>query len=85
MSDAPTDVLVTWTKGGRASVATPASAGRVASCQGHYRLRLGGASEDRLRAIIRRAHDAMSRREPDGISTDEWDQLVADMAKEITA
>lgn len=36
----------------------------------------------RLRALLRRAHDAMSRREPDGISTEAWDQLVADMAKE---
>jgi hypothetical protein len=36
-----------------------------------------------LRALLRRAHDAMSRRDPDGISTDEWDQLVADMGKEI--
>jgi hypothetical protein len=33
--------------------------------------------------LIRRAHDAMSRREPDGIGNDEWDQLVADMGKEI--
>lgn len=36
-----------------------------------------------LRNLLRRAHDAMSRREPDGISTADWDQLVADMAKEI--
>lgn len=40
-------------------------------------------TEDRLTALLRRAHDAMSRREPDGISTDDWDQLVADMAKEF--
>lgn len=37
----------------------------------------------RVRSLLRRAHDAMSRREPDGISTAAWDQLVADMAKEI--
>lgn len=36
-----------------------------------------------LRALLRRAHDAMSRRDPDGISTEAWDQLVADMAKEL--
>ena len=30
-----------------------------------------------------RLADAMSRREPDGISTEAWDQLVADMAKEL--
>jgi hypothetical protein len=39
----------------------------------------------RLRAILHRAHDAMSRRDPDGVSDAEWDQLVADMAKEIAA
>jgi len=37
----------------------------------------------RVRSLLRRAHDAMSRREPDGISTADWDQLVADMAEEI--
>ncbi len=37
----------------------------------------------RTRALLRRAHDAMTRREPDGISEAEWDQLVADMAKEL--
>ena len=36
-----------------------------------------------LRALIRRAHDAMSRREPDGISAADWDALLADMAKEL--
>lgn len=39
--------------------------------------------EDRLRLLLRRAHDAMSRREPDGVSEAEWDQLVADMAMEL--
>ena len=33
--------------------------------------------------LIRRAHDAMSRREPDGVPEAEWDQLLADMAKEV--
>ena len=33
--------------------------------------------------LLRRAHDAMSRRDPEGISTEAWDQLVADMAKEL--
>ncbi len=37
-----------------------------------------------LRALLRRAHDAMTRREPDGISEADWDRLVADMAKEMT-
>ena len=40
-------------------------------------------AEDRLTALLRRAYDAMSRREPDGISDTKWDQLVADMAKEL--
>jgi hypothetical protein len=40
-------------------------------------------TEDRLRNLLRRAHDAMSRREPDGISTAAWDQLLQDIAKEI--
>jgi hypothetical protein len=40
-------------------------------------------AEDRLRALIRRAHDAMSRREPDGVSEADWDQLVSDLAKEV--
>lgn len=40
-------------------------------------------AENRLHALIRRAHDAMSRRDPDGIGADEWGQLVDDMAKEI--
>jgi len=40
-------------------------------------------AEDRLTAILRRAHDAMSRREPDGISAADWDALLADMAKEL--
>jgi len=39
--------------------------------------------ESNPRALIRRAHDAMSRRDPDGISTEAWDQLVVDMAKEL--
>lgn len=37
----------------------------------------------RLRALLRRAHDAMSRRDPDGISEADWDQLLRDMEKEI--
>lgn len=37
----------------------------------------------RLRALLRRAHDAMSRRDPDGISEAEWDQLLQDIGKEI--
>lgn len=41
------------------------------------------AELDRLRALIRRAHDAMSRREPDGIGDADWDQLVSEMAKEV--
>ena len=36
-----------------------------------------------LRALLRRAHDAMSRREPDGVSEAEWDALLADMGKEV--
>lgn len=46
---------------------------------------LGNANPllDRLRALLTRAHDAMSRRDPDGISTEAWDQLLADMAKEL--
>lgn len=37
----------------------------------------------RTRRLLTRAHDAMSRRDPDGISTADWDQLLADMAKEL--
>jgi len=37
----------------------------------------------RLTDLLRRAHDAMSRREPDGISAADWDALLADMAKEL--
>lgn len=37
----------------------------------------------RLRGLLRRAHDAMSRREPDGISGADWDQLLQDIRKEI--
>jgi len=37
----------------------------------------------RTRALLRRAHDAMSRQEPDGISTAAWDQLLQDIEKEI--
>lgn len=33
--------------------------------------------------LLRRAHDAMSRREPDGISAADWDALLADMGKEL--
>lgn len=44
---------------------------------GHY------SARRRLTALLRRAHDAMSRREPDGVPEAEWDQLLADIAKEI--
>ena len=37
----------------------------------------------RVRSCLRRAHDAMSRRDPDGISETAWDEIVADMAKEL--
>lgn len=37
----------------------------------------------RLRALLRRAHDAMSRREPDGISEADWNQLLQDIEKEV--
>jgi hypothetical protein len=37
----------------------------------------------RVRALVRRAHDAMSRRDPDGISSADWDQLLDDMGKEL--
>lgn len=37
----------------------------------------------RTRRLLTRALDAMSRRDPDGISTADWDQLLADMAKEL--
>lgn len=40
-------------------------------------------AEDRHTALLRRAHDAMSRRDPDGISDAEWDQLLADIAAEV--
>jgi hypothetical protein len=45
--------------------------------RGHYDTTL------RMRALLRRAHDAMSRREPDGIRDAEWDALLADMGKEL--
>jgi hypothetical protein len=38
---------------------------------------------DTQEALIRRAHDAMSRRDPDGVPEADWDQLLADMAKEV--
>ncbi len=41
------------------------------------------AQTTHLRALLRRAHDAMSRREPDGVPVAEWDQLLAEIAKEI--
>lgn len=41
-------------------------------------------TEDRLRNLIMRAYDAMSQREPDGIGETDRDQLLADMAKEIS-
>lgn len=34
-------------------------------------------------ALLRRAHDAMSRREPHGISEADWDRLLQDIGKEI--
>lgn len=34
-------------------------------------------------ALIRRAHDAMSRCDPDGVAEAEWNQLLTDLAKEI--
>lgn len=84
MSDAPHSVLITWTKGGKASVSTPASSGRVASAQGLYeRADINARERLALRALLFRAHDAMSRREPDWISVAEWDQLVVDIAKEV--
>lgn len=33
----------------------------------------------RLRSLVLRAADAMSRREPDGISDADWDQLLGEM------
>ena len=36
-----------------------------------------------LRALIRRAHDAMSRAAEEAMLETDWDQLIADMAKEI--
>lgn len=41
-------------------------------------------TEDRLRNLLRRAYDTMSRRDSDGIGETKWDQLLADMAKEIS-
>jgi len=35
--------------------------------------------------LLRRCHDAMSRREPNGISDAEWDQLLKDIEVEINA
>jgi hypothetical protein len=40
----------------------------------------------RVRALLRRAHDAMTRGDPEGVSEaelDEWDQLVAEIEKEV--
>jgi hypothetical protein len=37
----------------------------------------------RLRAILRRAHDAMSRQAEDAMLNTEWDQMVADLAAEL--
>jgi len=39
-------------------------------------------AEDRLTAILRRAHDAVSCLQ-DGISAADWDSLLADMGKEL--
>ena len=34
-------------------------------------------------ALLRRCHDAMSRREPDGVPEADWDQMLKDIEKEI--
>lgn len=47
-------------------------------------LTVGSAPGDwPIHTLLRRAHDAMTRREPDGISDDEWNQLLQDIEKEI--
>lgn len=33
--------------------------------------------------LLRKAHDAMSRREPDGISTEAWDALVDEIGETL--
>jgi hypothetical protein len=38
---------------------------------------------DHLRALLRRAHDAMSQSASDGVPEADWNQLLADMAKEV--
>ena len=35
------------------------------------------------RSLLTRAHDAMTRREPDGISTEAWDQLVGEIGEMV--
>lgn len=37
----------------------------------------------RCRALLARALDAMSRRDPDGISTTDWDKVIADITAEL--
>ena len=37
----------------------------------------------RLRDLLARALDAMSRREPDGISDADWDKIIADISAEL--
>lgn len=37
----------------------------------------------RTRALLRRSHDAMSRREPDGVPEDDWNALLAEIAGEV--
>lgn len=39
----------------------------------------------KARVLLRRAHDAMTRREPDGVPEADWDQLVTEIAAEIGA
>lgn len=47
------------------------------------RMQQDAAERTRLCALLRRAHDAMSRREPDGVPDAEWDQLVSEIAMEV--
>lgn len=39
--------------------------------------------EAKKEALLRRCHDSMSRREPDGVPEADWDQLLKDIEKEI--
>lgn len=36
-----------------------------------------------IRALLSRAHDAMTRRDPDGISTEAWDALVGEIGETL--